>query len=228
MIGPVSSLLVLGMALTPLSGGAALIDPRVQVTPYAVEQVVPLSVPTNYQTTILLAPGEQVQSVAVGNSDAWQVIASQRGDAVFVKPIQADNRTNMTVISDSRVYSFELVSTSAPDNETAYVLRFSYPPSAAEAGRPTPQPGVGRYRVRGARAPRPSALSDDGVQTSIQWPQDRAIPAVFALDDQAHEVLLQGQIRDGSYVIDGVHRTLVFRLGGEAARATRERVEARP
>ena len=37
-------------------------------------------------------------------------------------------------------------------------------------------------------------------------------------------LLLDGNMRDGLYVIDAVHRTLLFRLEHQTARADRERV----
>ena len=119
------------------------------------------------------------------------------------------------------VVSFRL-RTIAPD--APFAVRFQYPD--AQPAQPATA-DLRRYRLSGARALRPVAISDDGVRTSIEWKPDQTLPAVFAVDDQGQEVLLDGQMRDGRYVIDAVHDTLVFRLDRQTARAVRLRAGAR-
>ncbi len=59
------------------------------------------------------------------------------------------------------------------------------------------------------------------MRTFIEWHDQQAIPAVFAIDDRGDELLVDGYVRDGLYVIDAVHRTLLFRLDRQTARASR-------
>ena len=75
--------------------------------------------------------------------------------------------------------------------------------------------------MSGARGVRPQALDDDGLRTYIEWKPNAPVPAVFAIDERDAETLLQGQMRDGRFVIDAVYRNLVFRLDGQTARAAR-------
>lgn len=200
----------------PASSGG---DPRLQVIPYDAAQVFRLQVAANHQLTIIFTPEERVENVAVGDSEAWQVTLNRRGDALFIKPLRQTGATNMTVITDARIYSFELASAFAASADTPFTVRFVYaePAPAVPAAQPTP----GRYRTRGARALRPAAISDDGVRTYIEWRERQPIPAVFAVDEAGEEILLAGQMRDGRYVIDAVHRTLLFRLERQTARADR-------
>lgn len=197
------------------SGG----DPRLQVIPYDATQVFRLQVAANHQLTVIFSPEERVENVALGDSEAWQVTLNRRGDALFLKPLRQTGATNMTVITDARVYNFELAPAFAVSAETPFALRFAY----AEPVPPVPaaQPAPGRYRMRGARSLRPAAISDDGMRTYVEWRDRQAIPAVFAVDEAGEEILLTGQMRDGRYVIDAVHRTLLFRLEQQAARAER-------
>ena len=78
--------------------------------------------------------------------------------------------------------------------------------------------------VRVFRALRPSAINDDGAKTYIEFPADRPLPAVFGYDARGREVLVQGAMRDGQYVIDGVKPKLLFRIDNSRATATRVRV----
>ncbi|MBL0001847.1 MAG: TrbG/VirB9 family P-type conjugative transfer protein [Sphingomonadales bacterium] len=47
--------------------------------------------------------------MAVGDSAGWQVSANKRGDFMFVKNLEANRPTNLTVVTDVRTYSFELL-----------------------------------------------------------------------------------------------------------------------
>lgn len=197
-------------------------DPRLRSIAYQPGQVIQLKVATNFQSTLIFGPDERVENVAIGDSEAWQASLNQRGDALFLKPLRGDSLTNMTVITDARVYSFELSAAYGPAPDMPFTVRFVHAASEAAPGGPVAQPG--RYRMSGSRALRPAAISDDGVRTAIAWRDNQSIPAVFALDEQGEEVLLQGQMRDGRFEIDGVHRALIFRLAGDTARASRQRV----
>ncbi|HZF95451.1 MAG TPA: TrbG/VirB9 family P-type conjugative transfer protein, partial [Allosphingosinicella sp.] len=178
--------------------------------------------------TVELAPDEQIENVALGDSGAWQVTANRRGDRLFIKPLQGGISTNMTVITNARLYAIDLVPLSGPSPEMAYTVRFNYPEAArtgaggGEEAEAEP-PVDGRYRVSGARALQPSRIGDDGRHTYIEWPADRPIPAVYALGANGEESLVNGMMRDDVYVIDSVVPRLVFRIDRQTARAVRVR-----
>jgi type IV secretion system protein VirB9 len=233
------TLAVLVLALTPLSAAAQVRpqpgqgDPRVQSVEYNAEQVVLLQAAPGYQVTIELAPDEHIENVAVGDSGAWQVTANKRGDHIFIKPLQTGISTNMVVVTDVRVYAFELAPLGAPQPDMAYTVRFRYPSPSVTAATATATAAAGvtdvpkgevprgRYRVSGDKAIRPSGIDDDGAKTYIEWPADRSLPAVYAIDAKGNEMLVNGNMRDGIYVIDSVVAKLVFRLDKQIARASR-------
>ena len=203
-------------------------DPRDQIVQYDPGQVVMLQGAPGYQVAIEFAPDELIENVAVGDSSAWQAMPNRRGDHLFVKNIQYGVSTNMTVVTSVRVYLFELVALSGPSPDMAYRVRFSYPSfEEAESAEAATEPQEdGRYRLSGSRSLRPSRISDDGTHTYIEWPADRDIPAVYAIDSLGRESLVNGMMREGIYVIDSVSRRLVFRIDDHVARATRVRVRA--
>lgn len=65
-------------------------------------------------TSIQFAPGEQVESVGVGDSTRWIIGRTSAGagtnkrELVLVKPVRAWLNTNMTITTDRRVYQLEL------------------------------------------------------------------------------------------------------------------------
>jgi type IV secretion system protein VirB9 len=210
-----------------------LADPRLQSVMYNPDQIVQLEAAPGYQLSVEFAPDEHIESVAVGDSSAWQVAPNNKGDHLFLKLVEPGVATNMTVVTDVRTYLFDLVPLYAPSAEMAYVVRFTYPRPTEPAGEPKAAAAVieGKYRLSGARAIRPRAISDDGVQTYIEWAKDAPLPAVYAEDDQGQETLTNGMMRDGLYVIDSVSPRLAFRLDKQVAHATRippKRQKGRP
>lgn len=201
-------------------------DPRIQSVEYNAEQVVILQAAPGFQVSVEFAPDERIENVALGDSGAWQATPNKRGDHLFVKPIQPGVTTNMTVLTDSRLYAFELRGLFGPQSDMAYTVRFRYPGTArtaadgSEAAAGT-QPARGRYRLSGDRAIRPNGIDDDGARTYIEWAAESPLPAVYSVDAKGKEALVNGNMRDGIFVIDSVVPRLVFRLDRQIARAVR-------
>jgi type IV secretion system protein VirB9 len=197
-------------------------DPRIQTIVYDANQVVQLQVASGYQLAIEFAPDERIENVAVGESGAWQVTPNKRGDHLFIKALQAGVTTNLTVVTDARSYAFELQPLFGPLPNMAYTVRFTYPaPASAVVAGAASTPEPGRYKLSGTKALRPSQIDDDGVHTYIVFPADKPLPAIFAIDEKGREMLVDGGMRDGQYVIDGVRPKLLFRLDKDLATAVR-------
>jgi len=212
------------LAASPLAAQAPpAADARIQTVAYHADQIVTLQGAPGYLITVEFGSDEQIENVAVGDSAAWQVTPNRRGDYLFVKPVQPGVATNMTVVTSSRTYLFELAPLYGPSPEMAYTVRFSYPGGAPDSiadEAPTDEL-AGHYRVSGDGALRPSRIADDGRHTYIEWPRDRALPAVYSVDSEGRESLVNGAMRDDLFVVDAVVSKLVFRIDGRVARAVR-------
>ncbi|MEO5973183.1 MAG: TrbG/VirB9 family P-type conjugative transfer protein [Sphingomicrobium sp.] len=202
-------------------------DPRLQTVDYDAAQIVQLQGAPGYQLTVQLSPDEQVQSVAVGDSGAWTVTVNGARDHLFVKPLQADAATNMTVITTVRVYNFELLALPMPAPDMAWNVRFRYPVPQPPAADPdivdvsAVLRRASRYRISGDRLLRPSSVTNDNRLTYIRWAAAQPIPAVYALAANGEEILVNGGMRGDDYVIEGVAGRLVFRIDRRAAHADR-------
>ena len=206
----------LSAQVRPLPGPG---DPRLQTIEYRDDQVVLIEGSPGYQVMIVFAPDEEIKSVAVGDSGSWQVSANKEGNLLFVKPVAAGSGTNMTVVTSARLYAFDL---SASGSSAPYTVQFRYPsPATMHPAAGVTAPAIGRYRLHGSRLLWPSAMSDDGTKTMIEWPESAALPAVYVRDTAGREALANGNMRAGTYVIDSVQKDLVFRLDGEVAFASR-------
>jgi len=203
-------------------------DPHLQVIDYGAGQIVQLRGSPGYQLMVELSPDEQVQSVALGDSSAWQVSVNKAGDRLFLKPGQAGAATNMTVVTSVRTYAFDLFALDVPTPDMPYAVQFRYPtPKAArDDGEYVDVSAASRrlskYRITGDRLLQPSSVTDDGQRTYISWPRGASIPAIYTVDRAGNEVLVNGMMgTDDVYVVDGAPQLLTFRIDRAVARAVR-------
>jgi type IV secretion system protein VirB9 len=164
------------------------------------------------------------------------VTPNRKGSLLFIKPVDAQRPTNMTVVTSERRYSFELV----PDfNQTPsaqdliFSLRFRYPtpkpvevtapveqkPDLAQALALSPTAFNFRYSFSGSRRNVPERVFDDGRFTYFQWPERAQTPAVFISDaDGKSESIVNYNIRDGFLVIEQTAPLFILRQGKEVTR----------
>lgn len=207
-------------------------DPHLQTVEYHTGQIVQLRGAPGYQLMVELSPDEAVQSVALGDSAAWQVSVNKSGDRLFLKPAQGDVSTNMTVVTSVRVYNFDLVALSEFAPDMPYTVQFRYPAQngagtesqfgdASNKARQT-----SKYKISGDRQLRPTSVTNDGQRTYIKWPAASPIPAIYAPDRFGNEALVNGMMgTDDVFVVDGVPQRLIFRIDRSVARA--ERIDKR-
>ena len=77
--------------------GAA--DARVRHVVYNPRDVVNVLGHYGYQTLVQFADYEQIENISIGDSLAWQVVPNERGNLLFLKPIERDAETNLTVVT---------------------------------------------------------------------------------------------------------------------------------
>lgn len=223
---------------------AAQSDPRLVEREYNPAEVVRINGRTNVQATIRFAEGEQIQNVAIGDSQAWQVTPSRSANLLFVKPLTERATTNMTVVTDRRVYLFDLVANPAT-RSPLYVLSFSYPDAvltqgeqaqlaeAAEALSASPDEVAAAtddfavldpaslnfaWTSEGAPALLPQTVYDNGEATFMEWPAGEPMPAILVKDDMGTEGPVNFAVRGTVIVIDGVPAEIILRSGEDAAR----------
>jgi type IV secretion system protein VirB9 len=198
-------------------------DPRIQTVQYDPAQIIHLSVAPGLQTMVELAPGENIQTIGVGDSAAWQVSAGKRGDFFFIKNMGATALTNMSVVTAARVYNFALTPGSGNGEISPYHIRVEYPAPPQEVAVADSSPTF-EYRLSGAKAIRPSDVYQEGGRTIVQWADDAALPAIFSIEN-GDESLVNGEMQDGRFVIVGTPAKLIFRLDRQTAYATRKTIK---
>jgi type IV secretion system protein VirB9 len=172
-------------------------------------------------------PADEVPTIhELGDPQAWRVVAFD-APQMIVRSLRPAAPTFLRVNTNRRRYEFALASVSDRALNSAGTIRFAQSAVAtAAAPAVTPSSSPTRYRVSGNRSLYPVSIWDDGRQMVIVWRPEQELPAVFAMDGR-QEVLVNGHMRGGRFVIDLVYPLLVFRLGSEEARAEPHRERRR-
>ncbi|HEY5411833.1 MAG TPA: TrbG/VirB9 family P-type conjugative transfer protein, partial [Caulobacteraceae bacterium] len=140
------------------------------------------------------------------------------------KPMAKAPLTNLTVVTNMRRYTFELSTTRNPrgagDRGVIYDLRFEYPAPA----RPivtTPQPPQPKppeevnhdYSYEGSAQNLPLRVFDDGHATYFRFAADASYPAIFAVEADKSEAVVNFRTLGGYLVVDRLAGGFVLRRG---------------
>ena len=216
--------------------GAQARDVRLTQRLYDADTVVRIDGRFGVQASIAFGEDEHIENVAVGDAESWQITPNKRANLLFVKPLNAAARTNMTVVTDRHTYFFDLVA--SPRAAPLYALKFTYPAEPKQAGASLPgaalstaeaqalEPGVApvdpaelnfAWRASGSGKLVPARLYDDGQAVYASWAPGVAIPAILVLSDKGEEGPVNFAVRGETIVIDGVPSRIVLRAGRERA-----------
>ncbi len=208
----------LAAEVVPTPGAA---DPRIQSVAYDPDEVVALRLAAGYAVTIRFSPDERIETVTLGDPGSWQAQASRRADALVVKPAPGALPSNLTVITDQRSYTFSLNEEGMARRYQPYVLNFVYPQIPQVPAQAAE--GSARYEFKGDHDLWPESISEDGQFTSLRWADEVTLPAVYREDSRGQLALVNGLMREGVFVLEGVPDRLVFIHG--KARASAARIE---
>lgn len=194
-------------------------------------------------TVIALQAGEELVTVAAGDTVRWIVGDTSSGAGVdqrvnvLVKPIREDLRTNLVITTDRRTYLMELISTEKTwmasvswDYPRDRMLALRKQSRAAEVAAPIVQ-GLSleklrfRYAMSGDHPSwQPLRAFDDGNKVYIQFPAGIAqgdLPPLFVIGSQGDGQLVNYRFRSPYYIVDRLFGAAELRLGGEDGEVVR-------
>lgn len=206
------------------------VDSRVRVIAYNADDVIKLRGFVGYQIHFQFAEGEEFVNLGAGDSGGLDLGAER--NHLFLKPKQERVGTNLTIITNRRVYQMDYaVSKKPPDNKTddvVYSLRFIYPQDEAKAAAAELEKAKTEAQLKEAAAARvrnidywycgsdsikPTSVYDDGVQTRIRYGAKSEFPAIFVKNDDETESLVNFNVESDEVVIHRVARQFVIRRG---------------
>lgn len=203
-------------------------DSRIRTVRYSGNEVYQFIGHYGFQSAIEFETDEKIQTVSVGDSVAWLINPS--GNRLFLKPIEQNALTNMTVITDKRSYLFELHAEETKDirdKNMVFSYRFIYPQSDASAVdfsqfealpdiEKTPEKFNFNYSIRGSTLIEPIRIFDDGEFTFFEFRDKNAeIPAFFNVDSTGNEQLINFRKRANYIVVERVGARFTLRRGAD-------------
>ncbi len=204
-------------------------DFRLRVVRYSPNEVFRFEGHYGYQSSIEFASDETVQTVSLGDSVAWLVEPAK--DRLFIKPIEQDAMTNMTVITDKHTYHFELHAAETEDirdKSLVFVMRFAYPDddlAALNYGEDDipdyesePEKYNFNYTIQGSDLISPIRIFDDGEFTYFEFKEKNAdVPGFFFVDAGGNEELVNFRTRGNFIVVERVSPIFTLRRGAYIA-----------
>jgi type IV secretion system protein VirB9 len=206
-------------------------DPRIHLMTYAPNEVFTYTGHYEYQSSIVFAANEKILTVSLGNADSWMMVNS--GNRMFLKPVSDLATTNMTVITDKRLYQFELHARDVDpakglkDEHLVFEMRFVYPDDGEDdqlvfnnqnTGPDLSQPELYNfnYTMAGDDNIAPIRVFDDGEFTYFQFARRNAeLPAFFHVENDNKESLINYRIQGDYVVLERVSQRLTLRAGND-------------
>jgi type IV secretion system protein VirB9 len=223
----------------------------IQVWPYTDGALYQVYAAPGRVTVISLQAGEELVTVAAGDTVRWVVgdTSSGSGDAlrvnVLVKPVRTGLKTNLVVTTNRRTYLIELTSTEKAwmasvswDYPKDRMLALQRQAQAAQSGAPV-DAGLSlerirfRYAISGSTPPwKPLRAFDDGEKVYIQFPVGIAqgeLPPLFVIGTQGDGQLVNYRFRSPYYIVDRLFGAAELRLGADKGDVVRiERTDGVP
>ena len=145
----------LSLALPAQAIQPIVTDSRIKTFVYNPNEVFNIVTEYGYQSNIEFGENETIDTVSVGDRVSWQIIPA--GRRLFIRAMEENAHTNMTIVTNRRAYQFDLRATNAAatigSERLVYVIRFYYP------GEPNSGPAPASYSGAIGLPPAPAPLA---------------------------------------------------------------------
>ena len=215
-------------------------DSRIHYVEYDTDTVVKIRAKVAHTVTVQLDKGESAEQgvVAMGDAQAWNMAV--KGNNLIFKPTAESPQTNLTVITNKRIYVFDLSLAGCSYNKKGkkvctpptYLLRFTYPDDIAAARAAANRQQARAFQMKlkygldGAKTPlnynyygvgekkiAPAAMWDDGRFTYLRYPNNKDLPTIYKLNPDGSEMLVNTRTDGDTFIIHETAEEFVMRLG---------------
>lgn len=209
------------------------IDRRLGVIVYSPFDVHKYTGYYGYQSSIIFSEDETIETMSMGDSTSWQMVPN--GNRLFLKPIDPDATTNMTLITNKRIYYFELHAKEAKsihEDGLMFAVRFLYPDDPDSTGlqggalssQVVGEPDLTNkalynfeYTISGPNSIAPIKIFDDGKFTYFEFRDKTSeLPAIFYVDKKGNEGLINFRIVGRYVVVESIRERFTIRYGKDA------------
>jgi len=217
-------------ATLPMAGGS---DPRIQYFSFLEDEVYELPLTVGIVTTLIFDDEATLTSAQIGDSTSWHVERLSTKNMLALKPLRNDGATNLTVTdSEGRLYTFDLKPRPAYAGGSVYRIHFNYPNRDYERRQEKAELDLQRARLQamldgrseanraytyaGAASLRPTRMFDDSTKTYLAFPKNAPRPAIFLVNPDGTERIVEHRTVDDFLIVDLVGRQFTLRDGSAA------------
>jgi type IV secretion system protein VirB9 len=214
-------------------------DARLQTVRFTGDDVTRVVTAEGVVTTIEFGSQEEIKDFAMGDRDAWHVAIS--GNLLVIKPKDVKADTNLTVFTNRRAHFFALKTTARSARNVAYWVQVQYatpdavPTEAAAASSASRELAQVQVDLKAARFEgvlnhdywivgrwelQPLAMHDNGRQTFLTFAGNQPLPAVFVIEPDGSESLVDFHVEEDTLVLHRVARRILLRRGDLVAGIT--------
>ncbi len=207
------------------------IDSRMKTIIYNPNEVFDLKFCYGFQAFIEFSEDEEIEIITLGESYPWKL--TPIGKRLFIRPLQVNVNTNMTIITTKRTYQFQIKSSDyedGVDEDLIYSVKFFYPDttkkytetknkskeSIFELNLNDPNLNFDYVMTGNIQDLSPIKTFDNGVKTYFEFKNNNAyVPAIYAVDVNGNETKLDYEIKGNYVVVDSVQMQFSLRDDGE-------------
>lgn len=203
------------------------IDSRMKTIIYNPNEVFDLKFSYGFQAFIEFSDDEEIEIITLGESYPWKL--TPIGKRLFIRPLQINLNTNMTIITTKRTYQFQISSGNyeeGVDEDLIYSVKFFYPDTTKKyvSTEDTKKDGIFSLNLNDPNLNfdyvmtgniqdlSPVKTFDDGIKTYFEFKNNNAyIPSIYAVDIDGNETKLDYKIEGNFVVIDSVQMQFSLR-----------------
>ena len=218
--------------VTPRTLGS---DARFKVFSYSPNTVYRLTVPYDTSTYLEFEGDETPSSFSFNNQrqTAWDVVPAQ--NRLYIRPVESDADSQMTVMTNKRVYFFELFAKEPEskdifkDKDFAFYIKFYYPTSGdsdnikryATSVLPDlskPEKYNFNYTLNGEDYLFPVKIFDDGRFVYFEFKEKGGVqPAIFSVDSAGFESIVNYRVVGPYVAVESMGPRYTLRYGSDIA-----------
>ena len=202
-------------------------DSRMRVYVYSPGYVYKYVGHYNFQSHIKFEAGEVIKTMSMGDPSGWEMVPS--GNRLFLRPLSKRAKTNMTLITNKRIYYFELDAKKAKsmkDKSLAFQTSFLYSNSKDDnveiilddeesvVDLANPEKYNFNYTYSGSELIAPQKIFDDGDFTYFEFADNISdLPAIFYVDSDGYEGIVNFRVKNNYIIVERVSAVFTLRHG---------------
>ncbi|MBT4989756.1 MAG: TrbG/VirB9 family P-type conjugative transfer protein [Rickettsiales bacterium] len=201
-------------------------DPRIATYVYKEDSLYKYTGFYEYQSHIKFEPGETIKTISMGDTTGWEIVSS--ANRLFLKPKTSKAKTNMTLITNKRLYHFNLDAKHAKSIYQEGLIieaKFIYPSEESQIellgesnqdvpDLKKPENYNFNYTFSGPDIIAPVKVFDDGQFTFFEFSRKNSkLPAIFQVDSEGYEGLVNFRSVGDYIVVESLSATFTLRHG---------------